>query len=73
MDFTKGMLCPNCGEHAHFRGGTFGSGVNSVNFKCDCGFSAILLINHKHEWDHFEIKGVRPEEQIAPVFINRKE
>ena len=59
MDFRKGMECPNCGKKSPFRGGYFGACVNSTNFNCDCGFSAVLLINWKQEWEGFEIKGIR--------------
>ena len=59
MDFTKGMKCPNCDNHNSFYGGHFGGGVNTTNYNCGCGFSAILVINWKQQWESFEIRGVR--------------
>ena len=44
MDLTKGMECPSCGKKSSFQGGRFGSGINTTNFKCDCGFSAFIVI-----------------------------
>ena len=61
MDLTYGMDCPGCGKHNSFMGGHFGGGVNSTNYNCDCGFSAVLLINYNHQWDHFEVKGIPAE------------
>ena len=51
MDLTKGMECPRCGEKKPFQGGSFGGGLNSTNFNCDCGFTAwILMTDDKYEY-----------------------
>jgi len=47
MNLTKGMGCPNCGNHARFQGGSFGGGINSTNAVCDCGFQAWIIIKRK--------------------------
>jgi hypothetical protein len=47
MNFTYGMKCPGCGEHNQFLGGSFGSPITTVNYNCDCGFSACLAVPRK--------------------------
>jgi len=59
MDFTKGMKCPNCNEENYFHGGNFGGSIESVNYTCECGFSAVLIINWQNQYDGFEIKGIK--------------
>lgn len=65
MDFTMGMKCPGCKKHRNFHGGNFGGAIGSVNFNCDCGFSAILVIANK-KFDHYEIKGIPANPKAAP-------
>lgn len=65
MDFTKGLECPNCGQHTGFKGGNIGGGINSTNIKCDCGFSAWVIITRKdHEYSVSATKLNNTEERI---------
>lgn len=51
-DFTKGLPCPNCDRTAQFQGGSFGSGINTTNIKCNCGFTAfVVLTKDGHEYE----------------------
>jgi len=51
MDLTKGMECPSCGIKSSFMGGSFGGGINTTNFKCECGFTAFIVIT-KDEFEY---------------------
>jgi len=47
MNLTKRMECPLCGKKSSFHGGSFGGDINTTNFKCDCGFSAWVIITQE--------------------------
>ena len=56
MDFTIGMNCPSCKKLNKFSGGQFGKiSCNTVNYNCQCGFSAVLIIPNKG-YERFKIE-----------------
>jgi hypothetical protein len=63
MDLTLGMRCPSCKTSNSFIGGRFGSPITQVNYTCNCGFSAVMLIPRKgYGIEYKSIKDESPAE-----------
>jgi cephalosporin-C deacetylase-like acetyl esterase len=70
MDFTKGLICPGCGEHTGFKGGQVGGGLNYTNVSCDCGFTAWVIITQKdYEYSVYRKRKDDTEAQIRKYSI----
>ena len=70
MDFTMGMRCPGCKKENKFLGGCIGGSITQVNYNCECGFSAILLVPTKgYDIEYRGIKKDAPAE-IAEASVN---
>ena len=57
-DLTKGMDCPCCDRHNSFLGGHFGGMVETTNYSCLCGFTAILVLTNFNKYDSYKIEAM---------------
>jgi hypothetical protein len=47
-DYTKGLICPGCLKYNYFRGARISPDGDQLNYTCECGFHASLLVPSKN-------------------------